>query len=82
MKPRLVLIEWVDIKAHDGDVWQSRKKVRPAGYAVTSVGWLIYEDEENLVLCQDLGRDKRDVSGIATYPRGCVRRIVNLSEEP
>mgnify|MGYP001572376124 CR=1 FL=1 len=74
---RAVRVSWEDITAHGGHVWQKVKHIKPKPTRVTTVGWLIYEDDEYIVLAQDLSKDK-SASGIATYPKGAVLSMENI----
>lgn len=77
MTPAHVRVEWVDIQAHGGAAWKRIGKVKPDPAHVTSVGWLVYEDGEYIVLAQDVSKDGY-ASGLATYPRGCIRAIERI----
>jgi hypothetical protein len=53
---------------------------------MVSVGWLIRDDPEYVILAQDYDHKDNMVAGVATYPKGCVRTLteigVNNGEEP
>ncbi len=87
-KPRPVLVEWVDSSSIHTDVWGSVNDAVARGTAATrrrcvSVGFLVYEDRECLVLVphlQGLPIDADDSgSGDMTIPRSAVKRMRRLS---
>ena len=79
-KPRLALLVWEDIAPHDGS-WVQRKTVRPNPAVMESVGWLIREDNQYVVLAQDFDHKDDMVAGLATYPRGCVKSLSIIGEQ-
>ncbi len=86
--PKPVLVEWVDSSSVHTDVWGSVNEAVAKGTAASlrpciSVGFLVYEDRECLVLVphlQGLPIDADDSgSGDMTIPRGAVKRVRRLS---
>jgi hypothetical protein len=43
-----------------------------------SVGWLIRDDPEYVILAQDYDHQDNMVAGVATYPKGCVRTLTEI----
>lgn len=78
-KPTLVLIVWEDIAPHDGS-WVARKTVKPCPAVMESVGWLIRDDNQYVVLAQDYDHKDDMVAGLATYPKGCVRSLTSIGD--
>lgn len=78
-RPTLVHLVWEDIAPHEGS-WEARKKVKPAPAVMESVGWLIREDTQYVVMAMDYDLKDDMVAGLATYPRGCVRSLTIIGE--
>lgn len=79
-RPKLVQIVWEDIAPHEGS-WISRTKVKPQPAVMESVGWLILNDPQYVILAQDYDHKDNMVAGVATYPKGCVRTINEIGFE-
>lgn len=72
--PKRVVITWYDITSHSG-AWHSRKKIKPERDKCVSTGWLVYEDEDSLVLAQTWDASTKNAHALVTYPRGCCESI-------
>ena len=80
---RLVLIEWRDARGGIIAGWRPvsdmRKKSEPS--PAVSVGWVVREDEESVVVCPHLVGDAREEGdGEIVIPRDWVTRVVDLVE--
>jgi len=76
-QPPLVRITWLDTTGHDG--WQDVKaavKRKPA--RVRSVGYLLAELDDRVIICQDLILADKSAHGVGVYPRGMVESIEYL----
>lgn len=79
---KAILVKWVDA-AHVGG-WRSLKAAQEfidnELNAVESVGMLMHEDEEKIVLIQTHGQN--EVMGLFEIPKGCIKSItwLELSE--
>ena len=81
----LVLIRWQDSRQPSGQ-WRylaSLPKTTPV--EVATVGWLLRDDDDVKVVCQNVGDihhpDSAQASGIMTIPARCVLSIERLTEE-
>lgn len=76
---RMYRIHWVDI-VRTADPWISAEAavaLRPAD--CYSVGWLIYEDDECVVLASTLGDSMdEDIGGTFSVPRCVIKSITEL----
>jgi len=81
----LVIIRWQDSRQPSGH-WRYLS-VLPAAkpVEVATVGWLLQDDAEVKVVCQNVGDlehpDKAQASGIMTIPTRCVLSVERLTEE-
>lgn len=75
MKPTpLVEVEWQD--AYSDDSWQSAKKARKSGPMwCRTVGYLLREDDDAIVLADTICETERDVAGTWYIPKGMVRKV-------
>lgn len=64
-KPFPVRVIWRDISEHDGP-WVELDGLEPDARTIESWSWCVYEDYD-----YDAGR----VSGVTSYPRGCIVSI-------
>lgn len=46
-----------------------------------SIGWLIREDDQYVIMAMDYDHKDDMVAGLATYPRGCVRTLTIIGED-
>jgi len=81
MKPRYqpVLVEWLDSTTLSkwGPVEEYQKAARPS--TCVSMGFLLLEDDERLVILQTIDGDETgDVMAALAIPRTCVLRIRHL----
>ena len=71
--PRLVKVTWIDI-VRSGDAWSTHedlKEIKPA--ECRSVGWLVKEEDDFIVLATHIGTDWKDEDmGILTAIPMCV----------
>jgi hypothetical protein len=75
--PKLVQIVWEDIAPHEGS-WTLRTTVKPQPAIMSSVGWLIRDDPDYLILAQDYDHKDNMIAGITTYPKGCVKTLTEI----
>lgn len=76
-KPKIYLVEWADAYGDSG--WTTKEKameLKP--YLVTSIGWVLKDGAEHLILCSDIAKDGEGVAGVAVIPRDWVRNIYEL----
>ncbi|MBS0251199.1 MAG: hypothetical protein JSR78_09055 [Proteobacteria bacterium] len=80
----LVIIRWLDSRQPSGQ-WRylsDLPEVRPV--EVASVGWLLRDTAEAMVICQNVGDleapNKAQASGIMTIPTRCVLSVERLTE--
>lgn len=77
---RLILVVWKDAKGGDLSGWRpisSMGRLKPE--TITSVGWLVKEDKEAIVVCPHVAHDGEGDGEIA-IPRDWVQRIADLHE--
>jgi hypothetical protein len=84
VKPRPVMIEWVD-SCHwspgqwvDGDIFDDGEAT---ACMVVSVGWLMQKTDDAITLCQSI-TEADDLSGLFVIPRACVLSITTLTPGP
>jgi hypothetical protein len=74
---KAIQVEWVD--AHTVDEWQELSSVTYGLVNVTSIGFLLKETEDALVLCGSIG-DHDDIFSQLSIPKVCIkkRRFIKL----
>ena len=78
MKPRPVLVEWVDSCHLAPGAWFDRQEaVDFGGCDVVTVAWLIGKDAESYTLAQSI-TEADDCTGLFVVPRAVVKRMVRL----
>ena len=78
---RLVLIEWVD--SHGGDEWKSVHAMERGAAQCLSVGWLMHEGKDSVMVVPHLGIDDGETTegrGEINIPRVAINRIRLLRE--
>jgi len=80
---RIVKVTWVDSSSPVDRVWMpSDEAAKPTRVDCITVGYLLYEDEENLVLVSGVAptddKGSFDVSGVTTIPQVAVAKIEDL----
>ena len=76
----LVKVVWLDAMSDD-NTWQelndlAKQTLRP----VTSVGWMLVEDENNIILISSFDEDAQMGGGGCTISKKAVKSIVQLKE--
>lgn len=81
----LVIIRWQDSRQPCGQWRYLSALPQTAPVEVASVGWLLRDDGEAKVLCQNVGDlahpEKAQASGIMTIPTRCVLSMERLTED-
>ena len=77
---KMVRVDWLDAMSDD-NTWQelddlSKQTLKP----VTCVGWILAENEDNIILISSFDEDAQMGGGGCTIPKTCVKRIVHLRE--
>lgn len=73
----LVVVEWDDHCEADGNVWMSREDAANCSPAqCRSVGWLLHQDAERLVLTTSLVDDEDTVARPFVIVAAAVRRVI------
>ena len=77
---KIVRVDWLDAMSDD-NTWQeldelSKQTLKP----VTCVGWILAENEDNIILISSLDEDAQMGGGGCTIPKSCVKKIINLSD--
>jgi hypothetical protein len=81
MTERLILVSWIDPTSGTHG-WKSRadvEKLRP--WHVQSVGWVLVDDGETLIIVSTISNSDGDVDGEVAIPRSCVTSITELAVE-
>lgn len=79
MKPRPVLLEWVDSCHLAPGAWFDREAATDVGAcSVVTVAWLIGKDPETYTLAQSI-TEADDCTGLFVIPRSVVTRMERLS---
>ncbi len=92
MKPKLVLIEWMDAVSVSGPGWMRLSKIKRKSNDVmedinVSVGFVVQETKDTVTLVshltglRDFG-DETEGSGDVTIPKAWVKHRVNLPYTP
>ena len=76
----LVKVDWLDAMSDD-NTWQelndlAKQTLKP----VTSVGWMLVEDENNIILISSLDEDAQMGGGGCTISKKCIKKIIYLKE--
>ena len=76
----LVIVRWIDIASHDGAWMDYSDAVTMKPIQVETVGWVIKENPEYIVVAASISPDKEEsVTGsINAIPRGCISFIKDL----
>jgi len=77
---KMVMVDWLDAMSDD-NTWQelgelTKQTLKP----VTSVGWILTENKDNIILISSFDEDAQMGGGGCTIPKACVKRIVQLKE--
>ena len=77
---KMVMVDWLDAMSDD-NTWQeldelAKQTLKP----VTSVGWILTENKDNIILISSFDEDAQMGGGGCTIPKACVKRIVQLKE--
>ena len=75
---KMVQVDWVDAMSDD-NTWQeltdlAKQTLKP----VTSVGWILAENEENIILISSFDEDAQMGGGGCTIPQACVKKVIYL----
>jgi len=87
VRPRLVLVEWIDSGMAIGQTWK-----KPDAFVeevhensnfllVTTVGYLLHEDDEHLVLAQSRDQHNDQYLNAQVIYRPCVQKIRNITQK-
>ena len=77
---KMVRVDWLDAMSDD-NTWQelgelAEQTLKP----VTCVGWILAENEDNMILISSLDEDAQMGGGGCTIPKSCVKKIIHLRE--
>jgi hypothetical protein len=77
---KMVRVDWLDAMSDD-NTWQeldelSKQTLKP----VTCVGWILAENEDNIILISSLDEDAQMGGGGCTIPKSCVKKMTHLRE--
>ena len=77
---KLVKIEWLDAMSDD-NTWQeltelAKQILRP----VTCVGWVLAENENNIILISSFDEESQCGGGGCTIPKNCRTKLTKLEE--
>lgn len=75
MKAPFVRIDWIDAKS--SCTWLSKDEL-PSPAKITSFGFLVFEDEDCVVLIASLDRDMTTFSEAINIPRGCIKAVTTI----
>lgn len=75
---KLLYIEWSDT-ANDGGDWIDFKRAVREVEHCQSVGWILEEDDEKLVIVPNISEDKQ-CFGSVIIPKGCItkRKVLKI----
>ena len=77
---KMVKVEWRDAMSDD-NTWQeleelAKQVLRP----VTCVGWILSENENNIILISSLDEESQCGGGGCTIPKNCITKLTKLEE--
>jgi hypothetical protein len=77
---KIVRVDWLDAMSDD-NTWQeldelTKQTLKP----VTSVGWILAENKENIILISSFDEDAQMGGGGCTIPKSCIKIIIHLRE--
>ena len=77
---KMVRVDWLDAMSDD-NTWQeldelSKQTLKP----VTCVGWILAENEDNIILISSFDEDAQMGGGGCTIPKSCVKKMTHLRE--
>ena len=77
---KMARVDWLDAMSDD-NTWQeldelSKQTLKP----VTCVGWILAENEDNIILISSLDEDAQMGGGGCTIPKSCVKKMTHLRE--
>ena len=77
---KMVRVDWLDAMSDD-NTWQeldelAKQTLKP----VTCVGWILAENEDNIILISSYDEDAQMGGGGCTIPKSCVKKITQLKE--
>ena len=78
---KMVKVEWLDAMSDD-NTWQeleelAKQILRP----VTCVGWILAENEDNIILISSFDEDSQCGGGGTVIPTNCVQKITKVREK-
>ena len=73
-RPRLIAVRWVDSSSLGSRVWKWPEDVGGRCSTITSVGHLILENSDLIVVASHHGDDDRAFAGEITIPKVAIRR--------
>ena len=84
MTQRVVMVEWLDSYGCSTN-WTELDGIQPQSMMCRSVGWLVYEDDRNLVIVphvtsRDHAHAEQQGCGDMTIPRPAVVSVVDMQE--
>jgi len=74
---KALLIYWIDPTSYAP--WQTLEDASSLSCAEQwSLGWLVYEDKDKLVLALTFADDRKEVSDKIVLPQGCIKSRVEV----
>lgn len=74
---KILLVEWVD--ADSDDEWKELSDIELTMPVVKTVGWLLAQDNDIIVLGQNVATDG-DISCYMRIPKGWIKKTTTLLE--
>ena len=79
-KMKAVRVDWLDAMSDD-NTWQDLKELEKQTLKfVHSVGWILAEDKNNIILISSLDEETQTGGGGTVIPKSCIKEIVPLIE--
>ena len=77
---KMVKVEWLDAMSDD-NTWQeleelAKQILRP----VTCVGWILAENEDNIILISSFDEESQCGGGGCIIPKNCITKLTKLEE--
>lgn len=76
---KLVLVEWVDSKRMS-EGWEYTEDIEPSVVTCQSVGWILKENKECIVIMPHMDKNESQGCGIISIPKCAVKHTYQLKK--
>lgn len=72
---QLVYVEWIDSAGFAEGGWHQRDVVDSLGpHVISSVGWIIKEEDDYIVMCSHISSDGTNLAGEKCIPKVAIQK--------